>query len=156
VWAVKVFDRELSTTGAGLVGALRWARERKVHLVNLSLGTTNAEHEAALANEVAAALQAGVVIVAARSQQDRRWLPGALPGVVAVDVDMSMTRDACEVRVEKNDAVTITASGYPRPILGVPPDRNLKGVSFAVANASGLLARAWPQWPEALLRRQGK
>ena len=32
------------------------------------------------------------------------------------------------------------ASPYPRPIDGVPPERNLKGLSFAVANVTGLLA----------------
>ena len=31
------------------------------------------------------------------------------------------------------------ASGYPRPIPGVAPERNLKGISFAVANTTGLL-----------------
>ena len=36
----------------------------------------------------------------------------------------------------------LRASGFPRPIPGVPPDRNLKGASFAVANATGLLALA--------------
>ena len=35
--------------------------------------------------------------------------------------------------------ITLRASGYPRPIPGVPPERNLKGLSFAVANATGLL-----------------
>ncbi len=32
------------------------------------------------------------------------------------------------------------ASGFPRPIPGVPPDQNVSGLSFAVANASGFLA----------------
>jgi hypothetical protein len=36
----------------------------------------------------------------------------------------------------------VRASGFPRPIPGVPPERNLKGLSFAVANATGLLAVA--------------
>jgi hypothetical protein len=35
---------------------------------------------------------------------------------------------------------SVRASGYPRPIPGVDPERNLKGLSFAVANATGLLA----------------
>ena len=39
-------------------------------------------------------------------------------------------------------SVRLRASGYPRPIPGVPPERNLKGLSFAVANASGFLALA--------------
>ena len=32
------------------------------------------------------------------------------------------------------------ASGYPRPVPGVPPQRNLSGVSFAVGNVTGHLA----------------
>lgn len=34
----------------------------------------------------------------------------------------------------------LRASPYPRPVPGVPPERNLNGISFAVANASGCLA----------------
>ena len=33
------------------------------------------------------------------------------------------------------------SSGYPRPIVGVPVERNLSGISFAVANAVGFLSR---------------
>ena len=31
--------------------------------------------------------------------------------------------------------------GYPRAIPGVDPERNLKGLSFAVANITGIAAR---------------
>jgi hypothetical protein len=55
-------------------------------------------------------------------------------------MDMRLTRDACRVSVA-GDAISVAACGYPRPIPGVPPERNLQGISFAVANASGLLAR---------------
>jgi hypothetical protein len=34
------------------------------------------------------------------------------------------------------------ASGFPRPIPGVTPEKNLKGLSFAVANVTGLVAAA--------------
>jgi hypothetical protein len=37
--------------------------------------------------------------------------------------------------------VRLAASGYPRPIPGVPPERNISGLSFAVANVTGFLAR---------------
>jgi hypothetical protein len=36
----------------------------------------------------------------------------------------------------------VRASGLPREIPGVPPSRNLHGVSFAVANVSAFVARA--------------
>lgn len=139
--AIKVFDRELSTTGEALVAGLRWARLAGLRLVNLSLGTLNPEHEAALQAEVDRACAAGMVIVAAGIQGGARWLPGSLPGVVAVDMDMTLPRDLCEVTAADMGGVRLRASGYPRPIPGVPPDQNLNGLSFAVANASGLLAR---------------
>jgi len=34
------------------------------------------------------------------------------------------------------------ASGHPRPIPGVPKERNLRGISFAVANMTGFVVRA--------------
>jgi hypothetical protein len=43
-------------------------------------------------------------------------------------------------RVNRNGA-SFRATGVPRPIPGVPPERNLKGLSFAVANVTGILAR---------------
>ena len=43
------------------------------------------------------------------------------------------------------------ASPYPRPIPGVPVERNLSGVSFAVANVSGLAAGAQLTTREALM-----
>ena len=35
----------------------------------------------------------------------------------------------------------VAAAPYPRPIPGVPRERNLSGISFAVANVTGMLAR---------------
>ena len=140
IFALKVFDRELRTTGDALVAAIRWARENGARVANLSLGTTNLSHENALASEVQAALSIGMLVVAAAPQPDTRWLPGALPGAIAVDLDMSLPRDRFEVVMPNDQQLRVRASGYPRPIPGVPPERNLKGISFAVANASGLLA----------------
>jgi hypothetical protein len=146
LFCIKVFDRDLRTTGEALVVALRCAQSAGAHIVNLSLGTSNAAHELALAEEVAVARRAGIVIVSAAPDASTRWLPGALPGVIAVHVDMTFPRDACEITVDDDDHMTARSSGYPRPIPGVPPERNLKGVSFAVANVTGLIARAWPDW----------
>ena len=139
ILAVKVFDRELRTTGAALAAALRWARGAGVRLVNLSLGTDNVEHEPALTTEVNRLLASGIDIVAAAPQMGVRWLPGGLRGVIGVELEMALARDEMDV-VIADDATRIKASGYPRPIPGVPPEKNLKGVSFAVANATGLLA----------------
>ncbi len=140
--AVKIFDRELSTRSDVLVRAIDWASERQVPLVNLSLGTTSVESETALREAVERACRAGTVIVTVRQENGPRWLPGVVPGVVPVDVDWDCPRDAIRMVSWKNGEPSFLASGYPRPIPGVSVDRNLHGVSFAVANVSGFLARA--------------
>lgn len=140
--AVKIFDRELSTGADVLVRAIDWATERRIRLVNLSLGTTNAAHEADVCAAVERACRAGTLIVTVRQEDGPRWLPGVVPGVVPVDVDWECPRDAIRIVARPDEEASFLASGYPRPIPGVPVERNLHGVSFAVANVSGFLARA--------------
>jgi hypothetical protein len=141
VFVIKVFDRELSTTADALVAAIDVAVRDRARLINLSLGTSNPDHEHALTQAIARAGDGGAEIVAAAPQAGIRWLPGALAGVIAVELDWAMPRDQCRIEREGERIVRAYASGFPRPIPGVDPERNLKGVSFAVANVTGLLAR---------------
>src|SRR4030095_14218490 len=133
IFVIKVFDSELAATGVALVAACRRALRERVDFVNLSLGTKNPEHAAALSEVVAELTDGGAMIVAAGEQDGVRWLPGSLDGVCSVTLDWSLDRN--EIR-STGDArrVSYRASGYPRPIPGVPVDKNLKGLSFAVAN----------------------
>lgn len=139
---IQVFDRELAATGRALVAAIEYGIDAGARIINLSLGTTNRDHEPALTAVVARAVAAGVIVVAAGEQDGVRWLPGALPGVWPVRLDWSIPRDECRVTLRAGSPPVCHASGYPRPIPGVPPERNLKGLSFAVANVSGLIAAA--------------
>jgi subtilisin family serine protease len=135
--AVRVFDHELATTADVLARGIVWAADHGARLINLSLGTDNPAHEPALAAAVRYAATHHALVVAALGEGR---LPGALDSVVGVELDWDCPRDEVGVREEQNRPI-FTASGYPRPIPGVPPDRNLKGISFAVANVSGILAR---------------
>jgi subtilisin family serine protease len=135
----KVFDRELAATGAALAAACEWAATHRADLVNLSLGTANQQHADALMPVIARLRAQRTLIVAAGAQDGVAWLPGALPGVWSVTLDWLLPRDQCRVVVDGR-ALSFTASGFPRPIPGVPPEKNLKGLSFAVANVTGLLA----------------
>lgn len=138
--AVRVFDQSLSTTGQALVAAIEWAARQGVQIINLSLGTSNQDHALALAEAVAIASGHNAIVVSAAPQADARWLPGGLPGVVSVDVDWQCPRDECRVIDAAGAGIRLSASGYPRPIPGVPVERNFSGLSFAVANATGLIA----------------
>lgn len=138
---VKVFDRSLRTEIAALLAALDWAIASRFPLVNLSLGTPEPAHESALRRRVERARDAGVLIVSAlRAEDGTPCLPGRLNGVLPVELDWNCPRDSVRCRERPGGRWVACASGYPRPIPGVSPERNLKGGSFAVANVTGCLA----------------
>ena len=140
--AVKVFDVRLSASIEALVGGIGWAAVHDADLINLSLGTTNPDHAAALRSAVVQAAEAGALVVAAGVHEGVPYLPGGLDGVVRVELEWSCPRLAVEVLPGARDCDTVCrASGFPRPIHGVPLERNLRGISFAVANVTGVLAR---------------
>ena len=138
LFAVKVFDRSLSAPAPVLVEAIDWAAQRDVQLINLSLGTEKPEHEAILRQAVERAAARGAVVVSAAESDGHVWLPGSLAETIGVRLDWDCPRHALRLDTGSAD---VFASGYPRPIDGVPPERNLKGLSFAVANVTGILAR---------------
>jgi subtilisin family serine protease len=141
LYAVKVFHGSLSTSIATLVHAIDWAARSGMHIANLSLGTARVEHEGVLRDAVARASARGMAIVAAYEDEGVRWLPGSLAGVVPVRLDWTCPRETYRVTAA-NGATVFAASGFPREIPGVPPERNLSGISFAVANMTGFAARA--------------
>jgi subtilisin family serine protease len=139
---VRVFHQALTTTAVALTTAIRWAVDQHVSLINLSLGTAEETHRASLEQTVSDAAARGVIIVAAAPQSGTNWLPGALAHVVAVEADWERPRDTFAVQDRSEGDLLIRASGYPRPIPGTAAARNFKGPSFAVANATGLIALA--------------
>ena len=138
LYAVKVFDRRLAANIGAILRALAWCQEHGMDIVNLSLGTENQDHRQAFID----ALGSDLLVVSAAG-----LLPGVLPGVLAVAPDPECPRSMFRYR----DGVFL-ASPYPRPIPGVPVTANLQGVSFAVANMTGFVARTLLSVPRAELR----
>jgi subtilisin family serine protease len=130
LYAVKVFHDRLSTCIETLVRAIDWAVSNEMNLVNLSLGTSKQEHAPQLQAAVNRAATRNVRIVAAKG-----WLPGDLPGAIPVALDWDCPWNECHEREG-----IYYACGYPRPIPGVPVEKNLAGISFAVAHVTALLA----------------
>ncbi len=141
LYAVKVFDRALRTSMDRICRAVEWALATGVDIVNLSLGTLNPAHRAAWEELVERAAAAGAVIVAPRDADGRDSLPGCIEGVVPVGLDWECPRESYRCRVSDGRPLFL-ASGYPRPVPGLPRDRNLSGISFAVANMTGFTALA--------------
>jgi len=131
-FAVKVFDSALRTNVDSLLRGIEWAIANRMDVINLSLGTVN-ERRAA---EFRALAQQGVLLVSAREAGGQLCYPGCLPEVVGVGLDWQCDRDAY-----REDKTGFYASGFPRPVPGVAPAHNLNGISFAVANMTGLIVR---------------
>jgi subtilisin family serine protease len=132
--AVKIFDRKLATSLPVVIRAIDWCLEHDIQIINLSLGTVNSEHRSAFEDAVARTRQAGAVIVSALEMSGAAALPGSLAGVIGV-----MEADEYQVN-HRYGKLVYTAPPFPRDIPGVPRERNLKGVSFAVARVSAQIA----------------
>lgn len=138
LYAVKVFDQRLSASLETIVLALEWCIAQRMDVINLSLGTANPSHR----EKFERVLTAATLIVNAAD-----FLPGSLPGVIGVAPEETCPRDLFRYR----DGI-FYASPYPRSIPGVPVERNLHGASFAVANMTGFVARAFAGSPRDAIR----
>jgi hypothetical protein len=139
VHVIRVFERTLSTSARAIARAIDWAVDQQLRLVNLSLGTVKPYSVNVLADAVRRADERGTIVVAASEYEGEPWYPGSLPLVAGVVLDWSCPRETIWIE-HTAGTVAFGGSGYPRPVAGVPPERNLKGVSFAVANVTGALA----------------
>ena len=139
--AVRVFDRSLATSAQMLADAIVWSADQGADLINLSLGTPNLEHRDLLAEAMTYVAERGALVVSAREVDGRPFLPGSLEGAAGVLLDWDCPRDQIGMSSGDDPPSTYAASGYPRPIPGVPVEKNLSGISFAVANVTGFLAR---------------
>ena len=142
--AVKVFDWELSASVKTLVSAIAWAASQQVDLINLSLGTRQPDQANRLRKATSDAMRSGTLVVAARGPDGVDYLPGSLDGVVPVELDWDCPRLAVTVDDGRDGPPRCRASGYPRPAPDEDIANELRGLSLAVANVTGLLAQHLP------------
>lgn len=140
-FAVKLFHDSLRTSAGHLLRAIEWAIDNRMDVINLSLGTRNPAHAPRFASLLERAAAYGIVLVSALEADDQACFPGSLPGVAGVEVDWEIGRHAYRIELPAESS-RFYASGYPRSLPGVPRRHNLSGISFAVANMTGLIARA--------------
>jgi hypothetical protein len=136
-----VFYTSLRTTIDLLLRAIEWSIDNRIDVINLSLATTNPAHRERFLPVVDRAREQGLILVAAWDAEGAPALPGSLPGVIGVKLDWDCRRDSYSCRTTA-EGLAVIASGYPRSLPGVPRARNLHGISFAVANATGFVVRA--------------
>ena len=139
--AVRIFGRRLQAPAACLAAGIRWAAKHHAHLVNLSAGVpvgTDPDGEPLLAAACAEAGRTSLTIVAPRRSGDTLLVPGALPdaaNIVAVEADPAIPRREL---VRRGPA--FVTSPWARPLPGLAKEKNLSGVSLAVATVTNIVA----------------
>ena len=142
LYAVKIFQHALTTNLPIVLRAIDWCLQNEMDLINLSFGTINNEHRSAFEAALVPLHSAGKAIVSAFQMNGVPALPGCLPGVVGVLEGSSKAPG--EHGMELRDGKKIfTGCPFPREIPGIPRERNLHGVSFAVAHVTATLAHLW-------------
>jgi len=140
-FAVRVFHTELRASIDVIARAIQWCVDHRMDVINLSLGTANPAHAARFTSLIARAAEHGTIVVSAHNMNGIAAFPGSLMGVVGVGLDWNCPRYSYSCR-RTPEGLELCASGYPRPVPDVPKERNLQGISFAVANMTGFVARA--------------
>ena len=98
IFSVRIFDRRLATTASTVLRGIEWCLRNRIDIINLSLGTTNANHAPAFLQAIRSVQEAGAVLVSAAEVEGTAMLPGSLPGVVGVVEDAACPRE--DVRVQ--------------------------------------------------------
>lgn len=145
--AVKVMDAVGEGTWADIAEGIIYATERRVDVMNLSLGAPNATYT--LKQAVAHAVKSGVLVVAAMGNEatDTPSYPAAYPGVLAVGATKA---DDTKAGFSNQGAhISVVAPGHR--ILSTVLYGNyeaVSGTSMAAPHVAGLAALVKSQHPD--------
>ena len=139
IHAVKIFSDSHSATVDVLEAALEYAIDAGARIVNLSLGVKGDVGSRPIGALTRDAADRGVILVAsARNGSRRNGYPALLPDVIGVAADRRLGERT--LRYHAGEPFECRASGWPRPLPGLPRERNFRGNSFAAARVTGAVA----------------
>lgn len=147
LYAVKIFDKALRTSASILEKAIEWAIRSDMKIINLSLGTSNPSHEARLKALCDEAEKQKILVVASGLPERAHSYPAIFPNVIGVAGDEHCDWDS--YFYVEGDPIQFRAHPQPRPIPGIPQERNFKGHSFASAHIGALIACIVERYPTA-------
>jgi hypothetical protein len=139
IHAVNIFPGARPATVDVLEAAVAYAVEAGARIVNISLGTGEDVRSRPIGHLSRDAADRGVILVAsARNGSGRNGYPALLPDVIGAAADWRLGERT--LRYRAGDPFECRASGWPRPLPGLPRERNFRGNSFAAARVTGAVA----------------
>ncbi len=139
LYSVKIFRKTLTASMDQLLAALKWAVQNRIKVIHMSLGLDREEAREDFDTLCRQSANDGLVIIASARGPDDRVLPAALESVIGVWWDRECDKD--RFSYHPGSRVSFGAYGYPRPLPGLPPERNFHGHSFAAARVTGQAAK---------------
>lgn len=147
ITGLRIFRADLTASMAALVAALEWAVSGGFRIIHLSLGTTRERFREPLQRLCDRAAAQNTIVVAAARSADDHIFPAVFGTVIGVHQDPDCPPGA--LVLHPGGAVNFGAHGQPRPIPGLPQERNFRGGSFAAAHVTGRVAAFLEDRPEA-------
>ena len=140
LYAVRVFDDAGAAYPSVVARGILRAAAEGCDYINLSVAIPPGPGSSALEAACAAAIEAGVVLVACAPPGSEGWLPASLPGVHAAVADPGLAPG----EVREAGGRRFAACGFPRDLDAIPRGANFSGHSFACARTLVHLARRRP------------
>ena len=159
IWAVKVFQNDLTASSSVLLAALDWAIKANMKIIHLSLGTERKSDRRPIEELCLKAHQKSIFITAAARGRNDTVYPARLDTVIGACWDK--TCEPGTITYHPHHPIQFGAWGHPRPLPGLDQRHNFCGSSFAAAHVSAMIAQAlasdgnadWATLKQTLIRK---
>ena len=147
LYSVQIFDASLMADGRALIAAIQWCIDNDIDVANLSLGTTDVTFKKALQKVCRKAVDAGVILVAAESNDGLESYPAVFPEVIGVTGSAIHEVDGFYYR--KDHCIECVARGDDQRVCWLNGKHIMTGGnSFAAPHITGIIARLLEQHPK--------
>ncbi|MCP4695188.1 MAG: S8 family serine peptidase [Desulfobacterales bacterium] len=147
IYALKIFHEKLRAPSALLFAALDWAIGEKIKLIHLSLGVGREADRPSLSRSCRLAHENGTIIIASAGSPQDAVYPAALETVIGVCANQTCRPGA--IIHHPHNPIEFGAHGRPRPLPGLPQEKNFTGSSFAAAHVTAKIAQILKKKPTA-------
>lgn len=147
LYSVQIFDASLMADGRALIAAIQWCIDNDIDVANLSLGTTDVTFKKALQKVCRKAVDAGVILVAAESNDGLESYPAVFPEVIGVTGSAIHEVDGFYYR--KDHRIECVARGDEQRVCWLNGKHIMTGGnSFAAPHITGIIAHLLGQHPK--------
>ena len=147
LYSVRIFNESLMADGRALIAAIQWCIDNEMDVVNLSLGTADVTFKKSLQEVCHKAVDAGVILVAAESNDGGESYPAVFPGVIGVTGGAIYEVDGFYYR--KDQRIECVARGDEQRVCWLNGKHIMTGGnSFAAPHITGIIAHLLEQHPK--------